>query len=201
MHFKMSSEFLMTALDPELLSTPFKVRTNWHVITGAPSSGKTTLINLIKKQGFNTSPEPARMFIERELSKGFTIEYVQKALKTLNRAIANFHLAIEAQLQVNETIFLDRGFPDCLPYHRIHGLNPNELLDDCFHHKYKSVFILQRLPFQQDGVRYENDKIAEFHQSWLLKDYHALGYKPILVPLLSPEERLRFILEKLSEQG
>ena len=33
------------ALDPALLSTPFKIQTNWHVITGAPSSGKTTMIN------------------------------------------------------------------------------------------------------------------------------------------------------------
>jgi hypothetical protein len=30
-------------LDPQRLSAPFKYKTNWHVITGAPCSGKTTL--------------------------------------------------------------------------------------------------------------------------------------------------------------
>ena len=34
-------------LDPDLLSTPFGVQTNWHVITGAAGSGKTTLIDLL----------------------------------------------------------------------------------------------------------------------------------------------------------
>jgi Flp pilus assembly CpaF family ATPase len=37
-------DFRTTELTPDLLSTPFKVQMNWHVIAGAPSSGKTTLI-------------------------------------------------------------------------------------------------------------------------------------------------------------
>ncbi len=41
-----------TQLDPDLLSTPFGVQTNWHVITGAACSGKITLINLLTDKGF-----------------------------------------------------------------------------------------------------------------------------------------------------
>jgi len=193
------SDFIKEELDQKLLSTQFKVSTNWHVITGAPSSGKTTLIKLIKDKGFKISAEPARQYIEMELAKGLTIPEVQKDLVELNKAIAAFHLGIERQLPANDTIFLDRGLPDCLAYHRLHGMNPNELLDDCFHFRYRSVFILERLPFQQDGVRYEDDECAEFHQFWLLKDYRAMGYNPIFVPILSPEERLKFILDKLSK--
>ena len=193
------SDSLSAELDPNLLSKPFKIRTNWHVITGAPSSGKTTLINLIKDRGYKTVPEPARQFIESELAKGLTVQEVQKDLAALNTAIANFHLETERNLPACETIFIDRGFPDCLAYHRIHGMDPHELVDDCFHHHYRSVFILERLPFQQDGVRYEDDRCAEFHQFWLLKDYRSLGYSPIMVPVMVPEERLTFILEKLSE--
>lgn len=199
MILKNRSDFLTTALDPNMLKTPFAVETNWHVITGAPSSGKTTLINLIEERGYKIIPEPARLYIEMELAKGLTIKDVQKDLVELNKAIANYHLGIERQLPANDTIFLDRGLPDCLAYHRIHGMNPNELLQDCFYHQYRSVFILERLPFQQDGIRYEDDQCAEFHQFWLLKDYRALGYNPIFVPILSPEERLNFILKKLSE--
>ena len=199
MILKNRSDFLTTALDPSILSTPFEVKTSWHVITGAPSSGKTTLINLIEELGYKTTPEPARQYIEMELAKGLTIKYVQKDLVALNKAIANFHLGIERQLPTNDTIFLDRGLPDCLAYHRIHGMNPNDLLHDCFYHQYRSVFILERLPFQQDGVRYEDDECAEFHQFWLLKDYRALGYDPIFVPILTPEERLTFVFKKLTE--
>lgn len=193
------SNFLETVLDPNILLTPFKIKTNWHVITGAPSSGKTTLIKLIEKQGYRILPEPARGYIEQELAKGLTIKEVQKDLPALNKAIANFHLEIERQLPTSETIFMDRGLPDCLAYHRIHGMNPNELLPDCFFHQYRSVFILEKLPFQQDGVRYEDDQCAEFHQYWVFKDYRSLGYDPISVPILPPETRLSFILNKLSD--
>ena len=36
-------DFRITALDRGVLSTPFRFHTNWHVITGAQSSGKTPL--------------------------------------------------------------------------------------------------------------------------------------------------------------
>ena len=59
--------FSITELDSELLSTPFGVQTNWHVITGAPCSGKTTLIGELADKGFRTVPESGRICVEREL--------------------------------------------------------------------------------------------------------------------------------------
>ena len=44
-----------TELDPDILSTPFGVQTNWHVITGAPCSGKTTLIDQLADCLFNAA--------------------------------------------------------------------------------------------------------------------------------------------------
>ena len=104
-------EFRATELDLDLLSTPFKIQTNWHVITGASCSGKTTLLDQLADKGF------------------------------------------------------------------------------------------QRLPYQQDGVRAGDDATAAYFESWTSRDYSALGYNVIRVPVLSPEERLAFILERLSEQG
>jgi len=192
--------FLTTELDPALLSTPFKVKTNWHVITGAPSSGKTTLINRINNMGYKTSPERARQYIEREMAKGYTVDEVQADKVALEQAIMSFTLNSELQLAASDVIFLDRGVPDCLGYCRIIGLNPNDSLPDCFHHRYASVFILDRLPFDHDGVRYEDDTIAAFLHTWTLNDYQALGYNPISVPILPVEERVEFILNKLTEQ-
>ena len=63
-------DFRATELDPALLSTPFEVQTNWHVITGAASCGKTTLIDLLADKEFQTVPETARLYIEREMAKG-----------------------------------------------------------------------------------------------------------------------------------
>ena len=65
-------EFVITELDPDLLSTPFATQTKWHVITGGPCYGKTTLIQLLAERGFRKVPEMARLYIEEEVARGRT---------------------------------------------------------------------------------------------------------------------------------
>jgi predicted ATPase len=96
--------------------------------------------------------------------------------------------------------FLDRGLPDCLFFYRNFGLDPNDLLAECFYHRYASVFLLDRLDFQLDSARVEDDAYTVLLDKWLYRDYTALGYHVIRVPVLPPQERLEFILEKLAEQ-
>jgi predicted ATPase len=59
--------------------------------------------------------------------------------------------------------------------------------------------LLNRLPYKKDGVRVADDDTAAYLESWILRDYRDLGYKVIRVPVLSPEERLEYILEVLNE--
>ena len=191
--------FRTTELDPDVLSTPFGVQTNWHVITGAPCSGKTTLIDQLADKGFQTVPETGRQYIEREMARGRTIDEIFES-EADERGMKDVQLRVEHGLRASDVAFLDRAFPDCLTYYRVSGLNPNEILAQCFHHRYASVFILDRLAFQQNGVRSEDDATAGFLDEWLTRDYHALGYSVVRVPVLSPQERLAFVLERLSEQ-
>lgn len=190
-----------TQLDPHLLSTPFSVWTNWHVITGSVSSGKTTLIDRLAGQGFRTVPEAGRQYLEREMAKGRTIDEIRDNAAALTRSLMDVTLTTEHGLPANDLLFLDRAFPDALAFCRVNGLNPNEVLAECFHHRYASVFLLDRFPVQQDGVRTEDDATAALLDEWLACDYSALGYSVVRVPVLSPEERLAFVLERLSEQG
>jgi predicted ATPase len=104
-------------------------------------------------------------------------------------------------LPVNEVAFLDSGAPTCLAYYRVMGLNPAEILSECLHHRYASVFQLDRFPVQQDGLRFEDDATAAFIDEWIFRDYSALGYTVVRVPVLPTQDRLTFILEKLSVQG
>jgi predicted ATPase len=194
-------DFRATELDRDLLSTPFRVQTNWHVITGAPCSGKTTLIGQLADKGFRTVPEVARQYIEREMAKGRTVDEILENAAVLQRGWVDLQLRFERRLPVNEVAFLDRASPDALTYCRVFGLNPNELLAECFHHRCASVFILDRFPIQQDGMRFEDDATAGLIDEWLARDYSALGYDVVRVPVLPPQERLAFVLERLSEQG
>lgn len=188
-------------LDSDLLSTPFRVQTKWHVITGAPCSGKTTLIDLVAARGFLSVPEVGRKYIEREIAKGRTIDEIRESDATFARVIKDLQLEFERELKATEVIFLDRALPDCLAYFRLAGLNPNEILPECFHHRYASVFVLDRLPVQHNGVRTEPDVTADLLDEWLVRDYSALGYGVVRVPVLPPEERLAFVNEILAGQG
>jgi len=193
--------FRTMELDADLLSTPFGVQTNWHVITGAPSCGKTTLINLLADKGFQTIPEGAREYMEGEIARGRTIDEIHANGADLQRCIEDMQVRIEGELSAVDVAFLDGAVPGSLAWYRVFGLNPNEILLECFHHRYASVFILERLPLQLDGLRFEDDAITSFLDEWIARDYSALGYNVVRVPVLAPEERLGLILERLSKQG
>jgi predicted ATPase len=201
MHDPPVRDFLTTALDPDLLSTPFGVQTNWHVITGATCSGKTTLIDQLSARGFRTVPETARLYLEVELARGRTIDEIRQDAITLERALIAMQLRFERALPATDIVFLDRGLPDGLPFCRVAGLDPNLILSECFHHRYASIFILDRFLIQQDDCRIEEETTADFLDEWLVRDYTALGYNVVRVPVMSPEERLAFTLEQLSERG
>ena len=192
-------DFRNTELNPDLLSTPFRVQTNWHLIAGAPSSGKTTLIGQLGDKGFQTVPETPRVYIDSELAKGRTIDEIRGDQAALQRRLLDLTLSVERGLRADYLLFLDRGIPDQFAYCRAAGLDPNEFLAECFHHRYASVFILARLPFQENGARDKDASIADYLGEWITRDYIALGYDVVKVPVLAPEERLAFVLERLSE--
>jgi predicted ATPase len=188
-------------LDRELLSTPYRVQTNWHVITGAPSCGKTTLIDQLADKGFQTVPESARLYMEGEMAKGRTPQEIFEGNED-ERAMTDWQWRVEHGLRPTNVLFLDRGLPDYLAWWRVHGMDPNELLPECFHYRYASVFILDPLPFQTDEQRVAAvAAISDFTAEWITRDYGALGYRVVRVPVLPPQERLAFVLERLSEQG
>jgi predicted ATPase len=196
-----SRGFRTVELDPVLLSTPFGQQTDWHVITGAPCCGKTTLIDLLAGKGFQALPEIGRAYIEREMSRGRTIDEIRESPAAFCCCIRDLQLEAELRLPATQLTFLDRALPDCLTYFRTAGLDPNQVLSECFHHRYASVFVLDRLPVQLDGVRIEDDATSGFADEWLARDYSALGYSVVRVPVMPPQERLAFVLETLSGQG
>ena len=138
-------DYRYTELDPDLLSMPFSVQTNWHVITGAPCCGKTTLIDLLANKGFQTVPETAHLYIEREISKGRTFNEILGDRVSLQWILIDMQLIVEHELHANDVTFLDRALPDSLAFNRFFGLNPNEILLECFHYRYASTIVM--LPY------------------------------------------------------
>ena len=188
-------------LDPELVSLSYKMQTNWVVIAGAPSAGKTTLIEQLANKGYNITLEPARLYLDQEFAKGRNIQDIRKDQKKLQHTFLKLQLKMESQLNTGDFIFLDRGIPDQFTYCRIAGLDPNKFVKKCFHNRYKVVFILAPLPFDKDGYRDPEAKIVDYFDEWINRDYQTLGYKTIRVPLLPIHQRLMFVLDHLKQSN
>jgi predicted ATPase len=157
------------------------------------------MVKQLAELGFQTVPETARVHIERELVKGRTFEEMfGNAADEI--AITEMQRDIELGLDAREVVFLDRGLPDSLTFYRFCGLDPNLLLADCLRRRYATVFILDRLPFRQDGARIDHDETSDRLDTWLERDYGSLGYEIVRVPVMSREERLAFLLANLKSQ-
>jgi predicted ATPase len=187
-------------LDSELLKTPFEIQTNWHVITGEICCGKTTLINLLANQGYHILPESSRPYIEGEVAKGRTLDEIFSSTAD-ERALTNLQRSNECGLRPKDLTFLDRALPDYLWFWRLLAMDPNELLAECFRHRYASVFILDRLPLELDGARIADEAYTTLLSQALVRDYSALGYPVVRVPVMSPQDRLKFVIGWLSEHG
>lgn len=191
-------EFRAVELDRDLLATSFEVKTNWHVLAGGPSCGKTTLLNLLEGEGFRTVPECARIYMEGELAGGRTIDQIRRDPRLLQRRILDLQLEVEQTLGAGDAVFLDGALPGSLAWYRVFGMDPNDILHLCFRHRYESVLLLDPLPFHTDAIRFDEDAHAAFIDDWTYRDFCALGYDVVRIPVMSPEDRLDFLLKSLA---
>jgi predicted ATPase len=172
--------------------------TNWYVITGGPSSGKTTTVNLLKERGYKTTIEHARHYIDTQRVTGKTVEEIRRNQVVFQQGILDMQIAQEKELSASEVVFLDRALPDALAYYRFLNLPEDEKLQKALGQaSYKKVFILDPLPLVKDYARTE-DPAAQLNLHGLLTEvYESLGFPVVHVPILPPEERVDFILKNL----
>lgn len=171
-------------------------QTNWHVITGAPCSGKTAVIRELEQLGYPVVHEIARAYIDNELQKGRTISEIKSDVLSFESRILYQKIRIEQSLTKNTTVFLDRAIPDSIGYYILEGLNPNDPIQKSNLWQYQNIFFFERIPFETDSVRSENEKIAADLDRLLRESYRMLGYEIIFVPLMAVSDRVDFILNR-----
>ena len=173
-------------------------QTNWYVITGGPSSGKTTTVNLLKERGYITTFEHARHYLDTQRLKGKTIADVRKQQKEFQLGVLDMQIEQENQISPDVQVFLDRAIPDALAYYRFLNLPEDEKLTEALRTvSYKKIFILDRLPFVKDYARTEDEAAQKKIHALLVEVYAELGFPIIQVPVLAPKERVDFILKNL----
>jgi predicted ATPase len=169
--------------------------TRWNVITGAPSSGKTTVIEGLAARGFHVKHEVARAYIDQRLARGESLERIKSDPLAFERHILLAKVDIEKQLPPAETIFLDRAIPDSIAYFELEGLDTAEPRELSRLWHYRRVFLFEPLPFEKDQVRWEDRNQASQLEGLLDHAYTGLGYDVIRIPVMPIIERIDFIIE------
>ena len=170
------------------------IQTEWYVVTGAPASGKTTVLDALAAKGIEIIPEVARIYIDDLLDQGKTLDDIRGNEVEFHLEIVKRKLDLELNLPKDKTLFFDRALPDCLAYHRLNRLDPEDIREQCTLYQYKKVFVLDRLDYQIDHVRTEDEDMACYLDEHLERDYREHGYHVVRVPVMSVEERVEFIL-------
>lgn len=173
------------------------VDSNWYVVTGGPSSGKTTVLKELSKLGYITYIETARSFIDKEIAKGKSIEEIRSNEAEFQRKVLEMKIEIEKKAPKDKIVFFDRAIPDSIAYYRIYGLNEREVLKFCREKKYKKIFFLEQLPFEKDYARIEDNKTVAKLGKLLKEIYQNLGYKVINIPVMPVKERIQKILSEI----
>lgn len=180
------------------ISNNLKRQTNWYVITGGPSSGKTTTVNLLRARGYNTTIEHARYYLDTQQSDGRTVEEIRKHQAEFQSGILNMQIQQEKGLSPDDIVFLDRAIPDALAYYRFLNLPEDEKVLGALHNVcYKKVFILDCLKLVKDYARTEDEAAQKKIHALISEVYESLPFPVIYVPVLPPEERVDFILKNI----
>jgi len=176
-----------------------KVSNNWYVITGGPSSGKTSLIDELNKLGHRTIPEAARIVIDEAIKKGISVEELRADEKKFQDEVMRLKGEIEDSYDKNVLTFFDRGIHDTLAYFRFYGYEIDSWIKDLMDGaRYQQVFLLEPLnTFKKDYARTEDHNFAKQLHKLLHDAYTEFEMEPTHVPAMSLDDRLKFILDKV----
>jgi len=172
----------------------------WHVITGAPSSGKSTIINQLAELKYNTQKEFGRFLIDKDMENGKTLEVINVDSAEFEIAWVGLQERAEKKLDPDQTTFIDRGIIDTLAYFRYYNWKvPNFIQAMCNKAVYSdTVFLLEMLKYEQDGKRVESESTARHMQELFADVYTDFGYHVVRVPVDTVENRLNFILSHIN---
>ena len=178
------------------------------IISGGPHTGKTTLLNELKKHHphLHYVPEPATLVIEEErlrekddLSYAGTFpwnNYPEFGPKVIKKS-----LDLEAMIPGNAGIvLLDRSLIDTVAYARLN--NCEHLLPDLYAYiksaNYSKVFLCDFVgDYQSNNIRAESFQEAQALQNALALAYRESGLPIVKLPSASVNERMQIMKENV----
>jgi len=175
------------------------VKNRWYVVSGGPSSGKTTLINELVARGYKIIPEAARFLIEQKIEEGKSVKDIQNT-NEFQKEVLGLQLENEKNAPKDEIVFFDRAICDGLAYCKFQKLDVPEYANLDLRGRYKKVFFCEQLPLYKDNVRIENDEAARELSRLIRQTYQDLDYEIINLPATpTPDDRIKTVLSEIGE--
>ena len=168
------------------------------IITGGPGTGKTSLIEELRKNDFKCFDEISREITLKYREKGIEQLFLSDpnlfSQELLNGRIQQFNNSIN--LQAN-CVFFDRGIPDIIAYLNFKKADlSKKILKSIDKYRYDMIFLLE--PWEDiytfDKIRYESFDQVITIDSYIKNTYKEFGYNPIIVPKDNIRNRADFII-------
>lgn len=178
---------------------------NFHVLTGGPGAGKTTLIEALAGMGYVTTEEAGRGIIRDQVAiGGNALPWADRTLYAELMLSWDMRSHALARRQ-GGPVFFDRGVPDVKGYLTLCGLPvPARVQRTVETIRYApTVFLLPPWPeiFGQDAERRQSFEEAERTCAVMQATYREAGYSVVEVPRAPIIERAAFVLDAISAQA
>ena len=173
---------------------------NRYIITGAPGTGKTTIIDALNEKGMFCNGEISRSIIQEQLDNGGDA-LPWKNLPAFSKRVIDLRAQQHQSAPENEPSFFDRGIIDVLAYMDKDKLPvPEHWISMAKKHAYNTtVFIAPpwEAIFTNDEERKETFDVAQEIHVFLCNTYQKYGYTLIEIPKATVEERIAFLLKSI----
>ncbi len=173
-----------------------------YIITGAPGTGKTALIDELVNYNVNALDEVPRKFIKGKVAEKMGFNPFED-LERFSRLVLDGMLTQYDEAKKNREIsFFDRGIPDVISYLNNSEIEiPEEYTKELNRCNYsKRVFLCPPWEeiYQTDSIRpYPFQETLKLHNA-IVETYRNLNYILIELPRASVKNRVKKILKEIN---
>ena len=178
------------------------LRNNFYILSGGPGAGKTTLLEALRARGFACIDEAARRILKEQARTGGDATHDGDRARyrdlMLEQGLRDFHAVADTVAPV----FFDRAIPELFGYGNPPGMgDPTALTKAIAACRYNETVFL--FPPWREIYVHDAERKHEFSHAVEVFDtiaaaYRRFGYRTVEVPRASVDERVGFMLEKVS---